>query len=69
MGAPMSSEGMFRGVTADHFARRLVLRGWPEDAARRVAQWLCDRSAQPPQWHELATQEHPHVANEGETDA
>ena len=44
---------MFRGMTAEHLARRLVLRGWPEATARLVAQWLCDRNAQPPRWEEI----------------
>lgn len=44
---------MFRGESEQTLARRLVLRGWPEDAANRMAAWLCDPKAQPPRWYEL----------------
>ena len=44
---------MFRGMSADVLARRLMLRGWPEDVARGVAEWLCDPKAQPPRWADL----------------
>jgi len=44
---------MFRGENAETITRRLMLRGWPEPAARAVAAWLTDRNAQPPRWHEL----------------
>ena len=44
---------MFRGQTEDYVARRLVLRGWPEQAAKVMAAFLCDRKAQPPRWEDL----------------
>jgi hypothetical protein len=44
---------MFRGQSEDHLVRRLMLRGWPEDAASAIAAWLCDPKAQPPRWPEI----------------
>lgn len=48
-----SNRPMFRGQSEDHLVRRLMLRGWPEDAARAIAAWLCDPKAQPPRWPEI----------------
>ena len=46
----------FRGMSEDTVAAQLMLRGWPEEAARKTAAWLCDRHSQPPRWQELTGQ-------------
>lgn len=48
---------MFRGLSAEHIARRLVLRGWPERQAELMAAFLCDPKAQPPRWNDLVEEE------------
>jgi hypothetical protein len=44
---------MFRGVTDDTWATRLVLRGWPPEAAREMAGFLVGRIPTPPKWERL----------------
>lgn len=43
---------MFRGMTKEHIARRLVLRGWPEPAAEKMATFLCG-GHEIPRWEDL----------------
>lgn len=45
---------MFRGESEEMLVRRLILRDWPEDVARKMAAYLCDPKSQPPRWHEIA---------------
>lgn len=43
---------MFRGMTKEHIARRLVLRGWPDLAAEKMATFLCG-GHEMPRWEDL----------------
>lgn len=44
---------MFRGLTEEFVARKLMAADWPEAAARAMAKFLCDRTADPPRWGDL----------------
>lgn len=44
---------MFRGVTDDTWATRLVLWGWPAPAARKMAAFLVGKEQTPPKWMEM----------------
>lgn len=50
---------LFRGEPKEVIARRLMLRDWPEDAARKMAEFLCDPLKQAPRWYELTGENTP----------
>lgn len=45
--------GMFRGEALHVWQRRLQLRGYPEDKARLIAEWVTTKGVQPPKWEDL----------------
>lgn len=46
---------LFREMTAEHLARRLVLRGWPKAGAKAMAEAMCNPAIPLPRWEEVNT--------------
>lgn len=44
---------LYRGSGSDYWATRLVNRGWPLAAAKRMAAFLVNEEPAPPQWDDL----------------
>ena len=44
---------LYRGESEEVWFRRLVLRGWPEEAARKMAAFLVGKEQTPPKWMEM----------------